>query len=191
MDQFGNYIVQKALQNAEQKEFDIIIDIIKNNGKKLKQSQHGKVVYEKLMKSYKKYLVDDKSEKGEGKISININTKDFIEAYEENEEEEENIICPDLPFFTVDTKNSILMGDYNESDTFTLFIVGTLTNGYYTFKNGTRVALAQTYKDIKFDLIVQDNFLDSEDKDVSINCVLKSGTLYEDDDEAVIKCTLL
>jgi pumilio RNA-binding family len=74
LDQFGNYIVQKALQNAEQKEFDIIIDIIKNNGKKLKQSQHGKVVYEKLMKSYKKYLVDDKSEKGEGKISSK-NTK--------------------------------------------------------------------------------------------------------------------
>ena len=123
------------------------------------------------------------------KISINIDTKDFIEAYEENEEEEENIICPDLPFFTVDSKNSILMGDYNESDTFSLFIVGTLTNGYYTFKNGTRVALAQTYKDIKFDLIVQDNFLDSEDKDVSINCVLRSGTLYEEDEEAVIRCT--
>lgn len=123
------------------------------------------------------------------KISINIDTKDFIEAYEENEEEEENIICPDLPFFTVDSKNSILMGDYNESDTFSLFIVGTLTNGYYTFKNGTRVALAQTYKDIKFDLIVQDNFLDSEDKDVSINCVLQSGTLYEEDEEAVIRCT--
>jgi len=67
IDQFGNYIVQKALQNSEQKEFDIIINIIKNNEKKLKQSQHGKVVYEKLMKSYKKYLIDDKIEKGNNK----------------------------------------------------------------------------------------------------------------------------
>ena len=63
LDQFGNYIVQKALQNSEQKEFYIIINIIKNNEKKLKQSQHGKVVYEKLMKNYKKYLIDDKVEK--------------------------------------------------------------------------------------------------------------------------------
>jgi len=67
IDQFGNYIVQKALQNSEQKEFDIIINIIKNNEKKLKQSQHGKVVYEKLMKNYKKYLIDDKVEKGNNK----------------------------------------------------------------------------------------------------------------------------
>ena len=64
LDQYGNYIVQKALQNSEQKEFDVIISIIKSNEKKLKQSQHGKVVYEKLFKNYKKYLIDDKSEKG-------------------------------------------------------------------------------------------------------------------------------
>ena len=67
LDQYGNYIVQKALQNSEQKEFDIIISIIKNNEKKLKQSQHGKVVLEKLMKNYKKYLIDYKSEKGNNK----------------------------------------------------------------------------------------------------------------------------
>ena len=69
LDQYGNYIVQKALQNSEQKEFDIIINIIKNNEKKLKQSQNGKVVHEKLMKNYKKYFIEDKSEKGENKIN--------------------------------------------------------------------------------------------------------------------------
>ena len=69
LDQYGNYIVQKALQLSEQKEFDIIIDIIKKNEKKLKQSQYGKVIYEKLMKNYKKYLIDDKSEKGESKTN--------------------------------------------------------------------------------------------------------------------------
>ena len=69
LDQYGNYIVQKALQNAEQKEFGIIINIIKMNEKKLKQSQHGRVIYEKLVKNYKQYLIDDKSEKSDGKIN--------------------------------------------------------------------------------------------------------------------------
>ena len=68
-DQFGNYIIQKALQNSEQKDFDIIINIIKNNEKKIKQSQHGRIIFEKLVKNYKKYLIDDKSEKDEGKIN--------------------------------------------------------------------------------------------------------------------------
>ena len=69
IDQYGNYIIQKALQNAEQKEFGIIIDIIKMNEKKLKQSQYGRVIFEKLVKNYKKYLIDDKSEKSDGKIN--------------------------------------------------------------------------------------------------------------------------
>ena len=56
LDQYGNYIVQKALQNAEQKEFGIIINIIKMNEKKLKQSQHGRVIYEKLMKNFQEIL---------------------------------------------------------------------------------------------------------------------------------------
>ena len=57
------------MQNAEQKEFGIIIDIIKTNEKKLKQSQYGRVIFEKLMKNYKKYLIEDKSEKSDSKIS--------------------------------------------------------------------------------------------------------------------------
>ena len=61
LDQYGNYIIQKALQNSEDKEIAIIIDIIKMNEKKLKQSQHGRVIFEKLMKNYKKYLIEDKS----------------------------------------------------------------------------------------------------------------------------------
>ena len=57
------------MQNSEQKDFDIIINIIKNNEKKIKQSQHGRIIFEKLVKNYKKYLIDDKSEKDEGKIN--------------------------------------------------------------------------------------------------------------------------
>ena len=59
-DQFGNYIIQNALQNSEQKEFDIIIERIKENEKKLKKTQHGKIIYEKLMKNYKQYFADNK-----------------------------------------------------------------------------------------------------------------------------------
>ena len=67
LDQFGNYIVQNALQNAEQKEFDIIIEHIKENEKKLKQSQYGKIIIEKLMKNYKQYLVENKINKNNSK----------------------------------------------------------------------------------------------------------------------------
>ena len=74
LDQYGNYIIQKALQNSEDKEIAIIIDIIKMNEKKLKQSQHGRVIFEKLMKNFKKYLIEDKSEKCDGKIN-NKNNK--------------------------------------------------------------------------------------------------------------------
>ena len=61
LDQFGNYIIQNALQNAEKNEFDIIINQIKENEKKIKQTSHGKIIFEKLMKNYKKFLMDNKS----------------------------------------------------------------------------------------------------------------------------------
>ena len=64
-DQFGNYIIQNALQNGEEKEFNIIIENIKKNEKQLKQSQHGKIIFEKLMKNYKQYLVDNKTNKND------------------------------------------------------------------------------------------------------------------------------
>ena len=67
LDQFGNYIIQNALQNAEQKEFDIIIRHIKENEKKLKQTQQGKIIYDKLMKNYKQYLFDNKGSKNNSK----------------------------------------------------------------------------------------------------------------------------
>ena len=60
LDQYGNYIIQNALQNSEKNEFYIIIQHIKENEKKLKQTNHGKIVFEKLMKNYKNFLVDNK-----------------------------------------------------------------------------------------------------------------------------------
>ena len=83
-DQFGNYIVQKALQNAEQKEFDIIIRKIKENEKKLKQTQNGKIIFEKLMKNYKKYLVENKGNKKEVKSNNENNNKNKKQKYHIN-----------------------------------------------------------------------------------------------------------
>ena len=75
LDQFGNYIIQNALQNAEQKEFDIIIKNIKENEKKLKQTQHGKIIFDKLMKNYKQYLVENNGNKNNSKNYTDNNRK--------------------------------------------------------------------------------------------------------------------
>ena len=64
-----------------------------------------------------------------------------------------------------------------------------LNNGYFTFKNGTTVALISVYKNIIFDLIIQDNLVDSEDNDFQVQCILPTGTPYDEEEEAVIKCT--
>ena len=58
-DKFGNYIIQKALSYANNDDFNIMIKHIKNNIKSLKQTSHGKKIYDKLNKNYKQYLVDD------------------------------------------------------------------------------------------------------------------------------------
>jgi hypothetical protein len=84
LDQFGNYIVQNALQHAEEKEFNIIIQHIKENEKKLKQSQHGKIVFEKLMKNYRQYLVDNKTNKNENIINNDNNIKIKKQGYHNN-----------------------------------------------------------------------------------------------------------
>ena len=125
-------------------------------------------------------------------ISINLKTKNDNSKNDDDEEDksfEKEIICPTLPLFTIDDKNAIMMGDYNESNSYTFYMMGTLTNGYYTFKNGTRVELSQTYKDIKFSLIVKDNYIDSEENYATIECILPEGTYYDEEDEAIIKCT--
>ena len=77
MDQYGNYIIQNALQNSEKNEFDIIIQHIKENEKKLKQTNHGKIVFEKLMKNYKNYLIDNKKQEINNSNSIKNKKQDY------------------------------------------------------------------------------------------------------------------
>ena len=61
-DKYGNYIIQKALSYCNIEDFNTMIKYIKNNIKALKQgSSHGKKIYEKLLKNYKQYLIDDEN----------------------------------------------------------------------------------------------------------------------------------
>ena len=64
-------------------------------------------------------------------------------------EKDHGIICPNQPAFIIEDIEYITMGlYYNETNKYTFFLTGTLSNGYYAFKNGTTVELNQTYKDI-------------------------------------------
>jgi hypothetical protein len=76
----------------------------------------------------------------------------------------------------------------NETNEYTFFLTGTLSNGYYSFKNGTVVELIETYKDINFSLVVKDNFIDSDENEVNVSCLLPKGTPYNEESLAIIKC---
>ena len=60
-DKFGNYIIQKSLSNANSDDFNTLIKFIKNNAKLIKQTSHGKKIYEKLIKNYKQLGTDEES----------------------------------------------------------------------------------------------------------------------------------
>ena len=136
--------------------------------------------------------------KQDGKISMislyvgfkNNNLNDPTQKnYLSLSEQEQGIICPNQPLFTVDNKESITMGFYySENNKYTFFITGTLSNGYYVFKNGTTVELEQTYKDINFNLKVADNLLDSDENEVITSCTLPMGSPFQLRNKAQIKC---
>ena len=118
-------------------------------------------------------------------ITLNDQNKDYITL----SDKDQGIICPNQPLFKIENKDSISMGlFYKETNKYTFFIRGTLSNGYYVFKNGTTVELNATYKDINFNLKVEDNLLDSDENEVITNCVLPEGSPYLLNNEAVIKC---
>ena len=78
-DKFGNYIIQKSLSKANNDDFNTIIKIIKNNIKILKQSSHGKKIYEKLIKSYKQLITEEESSDNSNN---NVNSINFSQSYE-------------------------------------------------------------------------------------------------------------
>ena len=78
-DKFGNYIVQKSLSNANSEDFNVMIKNIKSNAKLLKQSQHGKKIYEKLIKSYKQLATEEESLDNSNN---NINSINFSQSFD-------------------------------------------------------------------------------------------------------------
>ena len=133
--------------------------------------------------------------KQKNKINI-VSTYLSISTYEPDEkpyisldEKDQGIICPNQPVFNIESKNEIYFGlYYPETNKYTFYLSGTLTNGFYAFKNGSTVELNETYKDISFNLIVEDNLLDSDENEKTINCLLPTGTPFGIRNEAVIKC---
>ena len=63
------------MQNVEKNEFDIIIRLIKENEKKLKQTSHGKIIFEKLMRNYKKFLVENSNKQDANNNNLIKNKK--------------------------------------------------------------------------------------------------------------------
>ena len=121
-------------------------------------------------------------------IYINISGLEG-KTYVSLDETDSGIICPNQPVFDIESKNAIMMGlYYNETNKYTFFLTGTLSNGYYAFKNGTTYKLNETYKDVTFNLVVQDNFKDLEESDVNVTCVLPNGSPYDVRNGANIKC---
>ena len=123
-------------------------------------------------------------------ITIYINVKgEANNTYAYLGEKDHGIICPNQPIFSIKNKEDIAMGlYYNETNKYTFFLTGTLTNGYYAFRNGTTVELNETYKDISFTLVVQDNFIDSDENDLNASCILPNGSPYYVEEKAIIKC---
>ena len=86
-DKYGNYIIQKALSYANLDDFNTMIKYIKNNIKTLKNcSIQGKKIYEKLVKNYKQYLIDDENNVNNSSMSFSQNSgKNFNDKKEEKE----------------------------------------------------------------------------------------------------------
>ena len=104
-------------------------------------------------------------------------------------DKDQGIICPNQPLFTIESKNDISMGEYyKESNKYTFYLIGTLSNGYYAFKNGTTVELNETYKDIKFSLKIDDNLLESDEEDQYVNCSLSYGAPFQVKKKEKIEC---
>ena len=123
-------------------------------------------------------------------VSIYIGIFELEEkTYISLDEKDQGIICPNQPMFSIDSIDEIYYGlYYPETNKYTFFISGTLINGYYVYKNGTTIELNETYKDIAFNLVVEDNLLDLDENEKNVSCSLPSGTPFNLKNEALVKC---
>lgn len=123
-------------------------------------------------------------------VSIYIGVFELGEnTYISLDEKDQGIICPNQPMLTIDSADEIYFGlYYPETNKYTFFISGTLTNGFYVYKNGTTISLNETYKDISFNLVIEDNLLDTDENERNVSCLLPSGTPFQLRNEALLKC---
>ena len=101
-----------------------------------------------------------------------------------------NILCPNKPIFIISNKNTGIYYDSysNITNRFTFFLNGTLINGY-KYENDSLVKLHQTVEEISFPLNLIDNTLiNSDETDVQVKCILSSYTLYNQEDNTLIRC---
>ena len=98
-----------------------------------------------------------------------------------------NILCPNLPIFTIKNKNTGIYYDSynNKTNRFFFYLKGILTNGY-TYINNSLVKLSLTNKEISFDLFLKDNSFDTPEE-IQTKCILSSSSFYNEED-TLIKC---
>ena len=128
---------------------------------------------------------ENKKKEQEENEKENENEKPFVSL----DENDKGIICPNQPIFKINNKNDITMGlFYTESNRYTFFLTGTLFNGFQVLKNGTTVDLNETLKDINFNLVIEDNLMDSEENLKNVSCVLPRGSPFGIAGETIVKC---
>ena len=80
------------------------------------------------------------------------------------------------------------MGEYyDDTNKYSFFIVGTLTNGYLK-NNETLKALNETSEDIKFYLKLENNLVTSNENEINATCVIPKGSRYNMKNFVTTKC---
>ena len=121
-------------------------------------------------------------------IYFKINYKDKEENHLSLSDNDKEIICPNLPVFSITSKDYITMGEYyDDTNKYSFFIVGTLTNGYFK-NNETLIALNETSEDIRFYLKLENNLITSNENEINATCVIPKGSRYNMKNFVTIKC---
>ena len=154
----------------------IYIEIIKN---KKSESQ--------ILNLFFKYSNNEKMNNGS---DTTINPNEEIGYLMLDDNNGNNILCPNKPIFIINTKDTgIYYGSYsNVTKRYTFYLKGTLTNGY-KYENNSLVKLDQTSDEITFPLILTDNALiNNDDTDAHVQCLLSSFSLFDQEDNTIIQC---
>ena len=98
-----------------------------------------------------------------------------------------NILCPNLPIFIINNKNTGIYFDEfnNKTNRFHFILKGTLTNGY-KYVNHSLIKLSETTDEICFNLFLLDNSHENLEE-IQAKCILSSSSFYNEEN-TMIKC---